>query len=152
MSVAERTAVLRKKHVSVTVAHQGGALIRYVLSGALDTNARTTLIGPGLGGSDLLRAQRILGSEEREVHDERVTTTGPLGYGRDSRSRGTRTQRAARFDEDALRFSKVGNWVLMPFRDQEQQPPERLRVRRVPPPGAFAEGSADRSWRRMRAA
>ena len=151
MSVAEWMALVRKQHVCVTVAHQGGALIGDVLSGALDTNARTTLIGPGLGGSDLLRAQRILGSEEREVHDERVTTTGLFGSGRDSRSRGTRTQRATRFDEDALRFGRIGNWVLMPFRDQEQQPPERLRVRRVPPAAAFAEGSAGRSWRRLRA-
>jgi hypothetical protein len=152
ISVAEWMTLVRKQNVSVTVAHQGGALIGDVLSGALDTNARTTLIGPGLGGNDLLRAQKILGSEEREVHDERVTTTGLFGFGHDSRSRGTRTMRAARFDDDELRFSKVGHWVLMPFRDREQHPPERLRVRRVPPPAAFAEGSAGRSWRRMGAA
>jgi hypothetical protein len=93
-----------------------------------------------------------LGFEEKEVHDERVTSTGLFGFGHDSHSRGTRTQRAPRFGEEELRFSKVGNWVLLPFRGREQHPPERLRVRRVPPPGAFTEASAGRSWRRMRAA
>jgi len=152
MSTAQWMALVRKQNVCVTVAHQGGALIGDVLSGALDTNARTKLIAPGLGADDLLRAQRTLGFEEKEVHDERVTSTGLFGFGHDSHSRGTRTQRAPRFGEEELRFSKVGNWVLLPFRGREQHPPERLRVRRVPPPGAFTEASAGRSWRRMRAA
>lgn len=152
MSTAQWMALVRKQNVSVTVAHQGGALIGDVLSGALDTNARTKLIAPGLGSDDLLRAQRILGSEEREVHDERVTSTGLFGSGRDTRSRGTRTQRAPRFGEEELRFSKVGNWVLLPFRGREQHPPERLRIRRVPPPGAFARGSGAGSRSRTRAA
>jgi hypothetical protein len=150
MSTAQWMALVRKQNVSVTVAHQGGALIGDVLSGALDTNARTKLIAPGLGADDLLRAQRTLGFEEREVHDERVTSTGLFGSGHDSRSRGTRPQRAPRFGEEELRFSKVGNWVLLPFRGREQHPPERLRIRRVPPPEVFAEGPgfSQRTWPR----
>ena len=147
VSTAQWMALVRKQRVAVTVAHQGGVLIGDVLSGALDTNALTKLIAPGLGADDLLKAQRTLGFEEKEVHDERVTDPGLFGSGHYSRSRGTRTHRAPRFDEDELKYSRVGNWALLPYRGKAQHPPERLRIRPVPPPQAFAEGSAGRSWR-----
>ena len=148
MSTAQWMALVRKQNVSVTVSHQGGALISDVLSGALDTNARTKLFAPGLGADDLLKAQRTLGYEDKEVHDERVTNPSPFSLGPYSRSRGTRTERAPRFGEDELRFAKVGDWVHLPFRNLRQQPAERIRMRPVPPPERFARSS----WRRPRAA
>jgi hypothetical protein len=138
MSAAQWMALVRKQNVSVTVAHQGGALIGDVLAGAVDTNARSTLFAGGLGAEDLLRAQRAAGYEEKEVHDERVTRTAPLNPMASSYSRGTRTQKGPRFGEEEMRFSKIGEWVHIPFRDRRQHPAERVRVERVPPPEAFA--------------
>lgn len=147
-TTAQYMALVRKQGVSVTVCHQGGALIGDVLAGTLDTNARTKLFAPGLGAADLLRAQKTMGSEEQEVHDERETNAGLFSSGAYSRSRGTRTQRAPRVGEDELRFAGIGNWVHLPFRGLRQQPPERIRMRPVPPPEAFARPP----WRRPRAA
>ena len=148
MSTAQYMALVRKQGVSVTVTHQGGALISDVLSGALDTNARAKLFAPGLGAKDLEKAQKTLGKEETEVHDERETNASVFSFGPYSRSRGTHTQRAPRFGEDELRYAKVGNWVHLPFRGLQNQPAERIRMRPVPPPEAFARPS----WRRPRAA
>lgn len=144
MSTAQWMALVRKQNVSVTVSHQGGALIGDVLSETLDTNARTKLFAPGLGADDLLRAQRATGYEEKEVHDERVTNPSLFSSGSYSRSRGTRTERAPRFGEDELRFAKVGNWVHLPFRGLQQHPAERIRMRPVPPPERFAPSSRRR--------
>ena len=144
MSTAQWMALVRKQNVSVTVSHQGGALIGDVLSETLDTNARTKLFAPGLGADDLLRAQRAAGYEEKEVHDERVTNPSLFSSGSYSRSRGTRTERAPRFGEDELRFAKVGNWVHLPFRGLQQHPAERIRMRPVPPPERFAPSSRRR--------
>jgi RecA/RadA recombinase len=147
-TTAQYMALVRKQGVSVTVTHQGGALISDVLSGALDTNARAKLFAPGLGAEDLLRAQRTLGYEEKEIHDERETNASIFSFGPYSRSRGTRTQRAPRFGEDELKYAAIGNWVHQPFRGLQNQPAERIRMRPVPPPEAFARPS----WRRPRAA
>lgn len=148
MSTAQWMALVRKQGVSVTVTHQGGALISDVLSGALDTNARAKLFAPGLGADDLSKAQETLGHEDKEVHDERETNRSLFSSGSYSRSRGTRTQRAPRFGEDELKYAAIGNWVHLPFRGLQNQPPERIRMRPVPPPEAFARSP----WRRPRAA
>ncbi|MGF1471719.1 MAG: hypothetical protein ACFB50_08270 [Rubrobacteraceae bacterium] len=151
-TTAQYMALVRKQGVSVTVTHQGGALMSDVLSGALDTNARAKLFAPGLGAEDLSKAQQTLGFEDKEVHDERETNASPFSIGPYSRSRGTRMQRAPRFGEDELRYAKVGNWVHLPFRGLQNRPAERVRMRRVPPPEAFAHPSWYRAWRRPRVA
>jgi hypothetical protein len=140
-TTAEWMALVRKQNVCVTVAYQGGHLMGDVLAGAVDTSARTKLFGPGLGAEDALRAQTVLGYEEREVTDERVTSRGPLDP-HATRSEGRRTARAPRVGEEELRFSKIGDWNHLPFRDLEQRPPERLRISPVPPPDRFLRRAA----------
>ena len=74
-TTAQYMALVRKQGVSVTVCHQGGALIGDVLAGTLDTNARTKLFAPGLGADDLLRAQRATWATRRRRSTTREKPT-----------------------------------------------------------------------------